>query len=149
MRHLKYSWGRGKYLLIICVIRRLALLLQARKVLPMKKLFTDHCSLITIISWIIALAAIACGLLVFESHYLWKVQELNLFLGTPLFLKQADLRRPRSMGSVAAHPCRPAPDNQRRFGLLDLYSETSWPLLLDNHWDDCRGGSVVGISFPA
>jgi hypothetical protein len=54
----------------------------------MKKLFTDHCSLITIISWIIALVAIACGLLVFESHYLWKVQELNLFLGTPLFLKQ-------------------------------------------------------------
>lgn len=38
--------------------------------------------------WIVALVAIACGLLVYESHYLWKIQELNLFLQTPLFFKQ-------------------------------------------------------------
>ena len=41
-----------------------------------------------IIVWIAALAAIACGLLVCESHFLWKVQELNLFLNTSLFFKQ-------------------------------------------------------------
>ena len=35
-----------------------------------------------------ALAAIAFCLLKYESEYLWKVQELNLFLDTPLFLKQ-------------------------------------------------------------
>ena len=40
------------------------------------------------IIWIVALAAIACGLLVCESHFLWKVQELNLFLHTSLFFKQ-------------------------------------------------------------
>lgn len=38
--------------------------------------------------WIAALAAIACGLLIGESDLLWKVQELNLFLDTPLFFKQ-------------------------------------------------------------
>ena len=41
-----------------------------------------------VIIWIAALAAIACGLLIYESHYLWKVQELNLFLHTTLFFKQ-------------------------------------------------------------
>ena len=41
-----------------------------------------------VIIWIAALAAIACGLLVYESHTLWKVQELNLFLHTSLFFKQ-------------------------------------------------------------
>jgi len=40
------------------------------------------------ILWITVLAAIACGLLVYESHFLWKVQELNLFLQTSLFFKQ-------------------------------------------------------------
>ena len=35
-----------------------------------------------------ALVAIAYLLLKYESEYLWKVQELNLFLDTPLFLKQ-------------------------------------------------------------
>ena len=38
--------------------------------------------------WIAALAALACGLLLCESHFLWKAQELNLFLDTPLFFKQ-------------------------------------------------------------
>ena len=38
--------------------------------------------------WLAALAAIACGLLICESDLLWKVQELNLFLDTPLFFKQ-------------------------------------------------------------
>lgn len=41
-----------------------------------------------VIVWMAALAAIACGLLVCESHLLWKVQELNLFLNTPLFFRQ-------------------------------------------------------------
>ena len=40
------------------------------------------------IIWITALASIACGLLIFESDLLWKVQELNLFLQTSLFFKQ-------------------------------------------------------------
>ena len=40
------------------------------------------------ITWILALAAIACGLLVYESDFLWKVQELNLFMNTPLFFRQ-------------------------------------------------------------
>ena len=35
-----------------------------------------------------ALAAIAYYLLRYESDFLWKAQELNLFLDTPLFLKQ-------------------------------------------------------------
>lgn len=40
------------------------------------------------ITWILALAAIACGLLVYESDLLWKVQELNLFMNTSLFFRQ-------------------------------------------------------------
>ena len=40
------------------------------------------------ISWIVALVAIACGLLVYESDLLWKVQELNLFMNTSLFFRQ-------------------------------------------------------------
>ena len=40
------------------------------------------------ISWIVALAAIACGLLIYESDLLWKVQELNLFMNTSLFFRQ-------------------------------------------------------------
>ena len=40
------------------------------------------------IVWIVALAAVACGLIVCESHFLWKVQELNLFLNTSLFFRQ-------------------------------------------------------------
>ena len=40
------------------------------------------------ITWILALVAIACGLLVYESDLLWKVQELNLFMNTPLFFRQ-------------------------------------------------------------
>ena len=40
------------------------------------------------ITWIVALAAIACGLLVYESDLLWKVQELNLFMNTSLFFRQ-------------------------------------------------------------
>ena len=41
-----------------------------------------------LIIWLAALAAIACGLLLYESHFLWKVQELNLFLQTSLFFKE-------------------------------------------------------------
>ncbi len=36
----------------------------------------------------VALVATAVGLLTYEQEYLWRVQELNLFLDTPLFLKQ-------------------------------------------------------------
>ncbi len=35
-----------------------------------------------------ALVVAACCLLVFENDFLWKVQEMNLFLDTPLFLSQ-------------------------------------------------------------
>lgn len=37
---------------------------------------------------LLALVAIAYGLLTYESDVLWKTQELNLFLDTPLFLRQ-------------------------------------------------------------
>lgn len=37
---------------------------------------------------IVALLVTACCLLVYEQGFLWKVQEMNLFLDTPLFLKQ-------------------------------------------------------------
>lgn len=37
---------------------------------------------------LIALVAVGWALVTCESEYLWKVQELNLFLDTPLFLKQ-------------------------------------------------------------
>ena len=36
----------------------------------------------------IALVAIAVCLLSYEDNYLWKVQELNLHLDTPLFFRQ-------------------------------------------------------------
>lgn len=35
-----------------------------------------------------ALVVVGYGLVAFESEYLWKAQELNLFLDTPLFLRQ-------------------------------------------------------------
>ena len=37
---------------------------------------------------VVALLVTACCLLVYEREFLWKVQEMNLFLDTPLFLKQ-------------------------------------------------------------
>ena len=37
---------------------------------------------------VVALVAIASCLLIYEQETLWKVQEMNLFLDTPLFLKQ-------------------------------------------------------------
>ena len=37
---------------------------------------------------LLALIAVAAALLIFESNYLFRVQELNLFLYTPLFFKQ-------------------------------------------------------------
>lgn len=39
-------------------------------------------------SWILSLVAIACTLVWFENDLLWKVQQLNLFLFTPLFFTQ-------------------------------------------------------------
>ena len=36
---------------------------------------------------LLSLVAVGFGLVAFESEYLWKAQELNLFLGTPLFLR--------------------------------------------------------------
>lgn len=37
---------------------------------------------------LLSLVAVGYGLVAYESEYLWKVQELNLFLDTPLFLRQ-------------------------------------------------------------
>ena len=37
---------------------------------------------------VVALLVTACSLLIYEREVLWKVQEMNLFLDTPLFLKQ-------------------------------------------------------------
>ena len=37
---------------------------------------------------VLSLVVVACALVMRESEYLWKVQELNLFLDTPLFLRQ-------------------------------------------------------------
>lgn len=37
---------------------------------------------------VVALLTTACCLLVYEQGFLWKAQEMNLFLDTPLFLKQ-------------------------------------------------------------
>ena len=44
--------------------------------------------LTTAIVWGLALIAIAIVLLVFEHHLLWKIQQQNLFLWTPLFFKE-------------------------------------------------------------
>ncbi len=38
--------------------------------------------------WLVALVAIAAALLVFEADQLWKIQQKNLFLCTPMFLKE-------------------------------------------------------------
>jgi len=37
---------------------------------------------------VVALLVTACCLLIYEREFLWKAQEMNLFLDTPLFLKQ-------------------------------------------------------------
>lgn len=42
----------------------------------------------TIILWLTALTMISSVLLTYEYHWLWKIQELNLFLWTPLFFQQ-------------------------------------------------------------
>lgn len=41
-----------------------------------------------IIIWVVSLTVTACALLLYEKHFLWKVQELNLFQATPLFFRQ-------------------------------------------------------------
>lgn len=43
---------------------------------------------LTIIIWLTALALTGGAMLLFESDQLWKVQERNLFLNTPLYLKE-------------------------------------------------------------
>ena len=40
------------------------------------------------IIWLVALGIAAGALLIYEPHLLWKVQELNLFLWSPLFFEQ-------------------------------------------------------------
>ena len=37
---------------------------------------------------LLALLAAACGLVTYEDEFLWKAQELNLHLDTPLFFRQ-------------------------------------------------------------
>lgn len=49
---------------------------------------TKHLKWLSPLLALLALAAVAYGLLRYESEYLWKAQELNLFLDTPLFLRQ-------------------------------------------------------------
>ncbi len=41
-----------------------------------------------IVVWLIALVVITGALLFFEGHLLWKLQEMNLFLSTSMFLKE-------------------------------------------------------------
>ena len=48
----------------------------------------DKLRLLPPIVVLLALLAAGWGLVHYESEYLWKVQELNLFLDTPLFLRQ-------------------------------------------------------------
>ena len=43
---------------------------------------------IPIFTWLTALLLIAIALLSFESDLLWKVQQYNLFLDTPLFFRE-------------------------------------------------------------
>ena len=43
---------------------------------------------IPIIIWVVALGVIACALLLFERDQLWKVQQMNLFLNSMMFLKE-------------------------------------------------------------
>ena len=43
---------------------------------------------ITPLVWLTALAVTAGVLLIYEYHVLWKIQELNLFLDTPLYFRQ-------------------------------------------------------------
>jgi membrane protease YdiL (CAAX protease family) len=43
---------------------------------------------VTVLTWVLALVVIAGVLLVYERHVLWKIQEQNLFLDTPLFFRQ-------------------------------------------------------------
>ena len=48
----------------------------------------DRCWVLSPALVVVALVTVACCLLIYEQPFLWKVQELNLFLDTPLFLKQ-------------------------------------------------------------
>ena len=41
-----------------------------------------------IVVWLVALVVITGALLLYEGHLLWKLQEMNLFLSTSMFLKE-------------------------------------------------------------
>ena len=41
-----------------------------------------------IVVWLVALVVITSALLLYEGHLLWKLQEMNLFLSTSMFLKE-------------------------------------------------------------
>ena len=43
---------------------------------------------VTPVVWLMALVVAAGFLLGYERHVLWKIQEQNLFLDTPLFFRQ-------------------------------------------------------------
>ena len=49
---------------------------------------TERLKLLSPAVLLAALVTVGCCLLQYESDYLWRVQELNLFLDTPLYLKQ-------------------------------------------------------------
>ena len=48
----------------------------------------DRLKLLSPVLVVVTVLATACCLLIYEREFLWKVQEMNLFLDTPLFLKQ-------------------------------------------------------------
>ena len=56
--------------------------------IAINKEMNDKLKLLSPALVVLALLATACCLLVYEQAFLWKVQEMNLFLDTPLFLKQ-------------------------------------------------------------
>ena len=43
---------------------------------------------LSIASWLAAPLVVVIALIGFESDLLWKIQQFNLFLSTPLFFKQ-------------------------------------------------------------
>ena len=65
--------------------------------------------------WMLTLVVIAIILLTFERFLLWKIQEENLFLATPLFWKQQMcVRRGSFMGRSMVHATPVLPMDRSR-----------------------------------
>lgn len=54
----------------------------------MSKIMKNHFKKLPVAVAVVLLLVVAGVLLTYERDYLWKVQELNLFLNTSLFFKQ-------------------------------------------------------------